>query len=600
MASELRLHEGEAVIDKYPDSNLSLNGITHVIATTYDFPDYNACSDSLIPVVRPTWVQNSLAKDKLANPRQHSPDPRFFMSDVVACITDLPEGDADAIAGGILAMGGLFSSKLTAQITHIITLSEESECCTTALKKKLRVKMVLPHWVDDCLKIGRKIDEQPYLLPDPEILRPANGKPPVGKRKTAVQGANNPNPLQEKPVTGPPRKLQKVFKNKSVMLADDLGISLYLRGILDGIISTSGGKITTSLSKANMYICKYREGQDYKRASRTGIDVGNLAWLYFLIQTDEWTSPLRRMLHYPVAKGGLEGFPTLKISLSNYSGEARTYLENLINATGATCTKTLKQDNTHLITAHIMSEKCAAAKDWGIQIVNHLWLEESYARWRMQSVTDSRYTHFPQRTNLGDIVGQTQLDRHILEECFYPREDGELGDANDKEAMRQIDKNRVKGKLASVKKPTATTTANAMEGLRTPIPSKIIPTGKENITPSTSNSRKSKELAVSRLSAQAEDILLFNKESKRKGGVVYGGRRKSDQDRVSIGQKRSVDEASDTEMVDEGDAKKVKRSNDVPTMHLVVSGYSKWVDHPKTEDNDKVGAHLIPSDAVCY
>ncbi|EXJ85031.1 hypothetical protein A1O3_05706 [Capronia epimyces CBS 606.96] len=543
LASELKLHGGEVVIDNYPESSLDLRGITHIVATTYDFPDYNACCDALIPVIKPTWVSHSLAKDKLLNPRQYNPDPRFFMSDVVACVADLPQGDSDAIAGGILAMGGLFSTKLTSQVTHIISLSTDSESCLFAQRKKLKVKMVLPHWVDDCLKLGRKIDEQPYMLPDPDILKPSMEKAPSGRLKTQVEGASDPDPSRQKPKPDQPRKLQKVFKKKTVMLAGDLGISQYLRGILHGMIEVSGGKLTESVTEADMYICKYREGKDYKIASRAGKDVGNLAWLYFLIQTDEWTSPLRRLLHYPVARNGLPGFSSLKISLSNYSGEARTYLENLINATGAVSTKTLRQDNTHLVTAHVMSEKCAAAKDWGIHIVNHLWLEESYTRWKMQSITDGRYTHFPKRTNLGDVVGHIQLDRSVLEQFFLPDDTTDTLDAPaEPDPMRQVNHNTVSARGANqTKKPNRRPTSKDAPAaqLLTPAPAKVIPTGKENVTPSTGHSRKSKEVASARLHDMTPDILLYEKERKRVGGVVYGGRRKGHDEQSEVGRKRS-------------------------------------------------------------
>lgn len=600
MAAELRLHDGEVVIDNYPDDNLDLEGITHVISTTYDFPDYNACADNLIAVIKPTWIQHSLAKDRLQNPRQYSPDPRYFMSDVVACVSDLPQGDADAIAGGILAMGGLWSSKLTNQITHIITLSMDSESVQIAEKRRLNVKVVLPHWVDDCLKLGRKIDEHPYQLPDPEILKIAADKPPVGKRKTQVEGALHPDPSQLKQEPSTTRQLTKVFKKKAVMLADDLGISPYLRGILHELVTTGNGKITESVSKADMFICKFRQGRDYKVASRTGRDVGNLAWLYFLIQTDEWTSPMRRMLHYPVAKDGLPGFPGLTISLSNYSGDARSYLENLILATGAKCTKTLKQDNTHLITAHDQSEKCAAAKEWGVHIINHLWLEESYARWKLQSITDTRYTHFPQRTNLGDVVGSTQLDRNVLEHQFFPDNDTEMSDTPASKPMRQVNQNTIEAKQApSTRRVKSDQTRQAavsspIQRLQTPATSRFAALGKENVTPSTANSRKSKEVAASRLQVQAEDIALFNKETKRKGGVVYGGRRKSDPERIEVGQKRPVEEMDEGEESDESEPKKVKRDSNAPIMRLVISKYEKWVTKPKDEDRDKVGIDMLP------
>ena len=146
------------IIDNYGEEKLSLTGVTHIVSTTIDFPEYDAACDAMIPTVKPLWLGHSVAKNKLSNPRQYSPDPRMFMSDVVACCVDLPEGDADAIAGGILAMGGLFTSKLTSQVTHIVALSMEADQCETAVKRNLPVKIVLPHWFDDCLKLGRKID----------------------------------------------------------------------------------------------------------------------------------------------------------------------------------------------------------------------------------------------------------------------------------------------------------------------------------------------------------------------------------------------------------------------------------------------------------
>jgi hypothetical protein len=142
----LRLHGGAAVLHSYSDDLLLLEGITHIISTTFDFPEYDAACDALIPVVKPTWVYASLARDKLANPRQYSPDPRLFLSDVVVCCADLPEGDADAIAGGVLAMGGLYTSKITNQVNHIVALTMDSEKCAIVGSKKLAIKIVLPHW----------------------------------------------------------------------------------------------------------------------------------------------------------------------------------------------------------------------------------------------------------------------------------------------------------------------------------------------------------------------------------------------------------------------------------------------------------------------
>ncbi|RMD40849.1 hypothetical protein DV735_g4261, partial [Chaetothyriales sp. CBS 134920] len=574
-ADHLERPNGPSAYFIFPDLSLSLEGVTHIISTTFDFADYDRAMDVLTDVVRPRWVDASLARNRLANARQYSPDPRLFMADVVACCADLPEGDAEAIAGGICAMGGMYTTKLTSQVTHIVALSTEPAKCRTVLKEQLKIKIVLPHWFDDCLKLGRKIDEQPYLLPDPDILKPQTKIPLAVLQQPQqgnVAGALHPHPAEGSDPAAAARKGQKVFKNRAVMLSNDLGIGPRLRGSLEDLIRAGGGRISDSVADCDLYICKYREGADYRSASRGGRQVGNLAWLYYLITTDTWTSPLRRLLHYPIARGGVPGFEGFKISLSNYTGEARTYLENLIIAAGAEYTKTLKQENTHLITAHMMSEKCAAAKDWGVEIINHLWLEESYARWKLQTVSNSRYVHFPRRTNLGEVVGQTQIDREVLEQMFFPP-------ATD---------NKEVGKTtgAGTPKPLESNKSNE---LRTPKAPRLAATGKENMTPATTSGRKSKEVAAAKLHQLTPDIALYERERKRVGGVVYGGRVKAE-DRVEPSRKRSIHEVNETKAVEEAVSHEVKKARTgLPPveMHLLISGYTKWLDHPRLEDADR-------------
>ena len=125
---------------------LPLQDITHIISNSTDFPEYEAASDALKSVVRPDWVKASIAKGRLANPRQYSPDPRLFFSGLVVCCADLPSGDSDAIIGGVLAMGGLYSSPVSKMVTHIVALTMDSDKCKTAVSRNVKCKYVLPHW----------------------------------------------------------------------------------------------------------------------------------------------------------------------------------------------------------------------------------------------------------------------------------------------------------------------------------------------------------------------------------------------------------------------------------------------------------------------
>ncbi|RDW72027.1 hypothetical protein BP5796_08061 [Coleophoma crateriformis] len=614
LKTSLQDHGGEVVI--VSNGTIDINEITHIISSTSDFPQYENARLQMIPVVTPSWVSSSLMRNKQSPIRPYTPDTRLFFSGVHLSCADIPTGDRDAITGAVLALGGMESSAVTRLTTHICALSLEHPKCQTALSKKLKCKIVLPHWFDDCLKLGKAIDSKPYEFPNPEIFeKKAHDNLPV-PHSPSVEGATSPEPpgLLAPPALPSTRQL-KVFEDRRVMLSNDLGLSPYLRQILESLVQSGKGSIVTSVHEADMYVCKYRDGRDYVFASRFGIDVGNLSWLYFLIANNEWTSPLKRLLHYPLPRDGIPGFKNFKITLSNYGGEARIYLENLVVAAGCEFTKSMKQDNTHLITARKNSEKCTAAEEWNINMVNHLWIEESYAKCQVQALTTSRYTHFPPRTNLGEVIGQTQFDLETLKTNYFPRDptprpedpvvlrtlkngqgSTEVGGNDDSDAM-QVDK-----------KPFAKPTPRRMP--KTPAPTRTFAattpsnrrssTEKENDTPSSTNSRSAKDRAVSKLHDLAPDIALYEKEKKRAGKGVWGGKRAADQ----IDRERKSKEPSKTPSDDEEEAedssedevsgpatKKVKtnapKARPPIDIRLIITGYKRWLGSPNKEDLEK-------------
>lgn len=68
------------------------------------------------------------------------------MSDVTICCADIPEGDKEAIIGGVIAMGGQHSSALSKMVTHLVALTLDNDKCEVAVNKRLRCQIVLPHW----------------------------------------------------------------------------------------------------------------------------------------------------------------------------------------------------------------------------------------------------------------------------------------------------------------------------------------------------------------------------------------------------------------------------------------------------------------------
>lgn len=104
-----------------------------------------------------------------------------------------------------------------------------------------------------------------------------------------------------------PRPNFAVFNGKRVKLGEDLGLSSRLRSVINTIIRQAEGEIVGRIEDANAYVGQFREGEDYTHAHQNGMDVGNLTWLYWMFAHGEWVSPLRRLLHYPIVRGGLPG-----------------------------------------------------------------------------------------------------------------------------------------------------------------------------------------------------------------------------------------------------------------------------------------------------
>jgi hypothetical protein len=587
--------------------------MAYIVSETSDFPDYYRALDLMVHVVKPSWVTDSLRAHKLKNPRTYSPDPALFMSDVVICCGDIPAGDKEAVEGGVIAMGGQIAPSLTKQVTHLLALDLSDARCQLATSKRLQLTMLLPHWFDDCLKVGRRISECPYTLPDPEIQNYSPDDPPPQARTTQqIRDATSPdvasNALPPVPAARfePPRAI-KAFAGKSVMLGEDLNISGKLRDIITGMITAGGGHVVEKVELTDIYVCTYRSGDDYVKASQDGKDVGNLSWLYYLITHNVWTNPMRRMLHYPRPKDGIPGFEGYKISISSYTGEARVYLENLVKATGAEFTKTFKQDNTHLITAHKNSEKCDAAAEWGVMVLNHLWLEESYSKCKKMPPTDARYTYFPPRTNLGEILGHTEIDRAAVEKMFFSKTRKLTKVAKPATQMKvvpasSIPTSRINSDVSGRSSPGADKAKRSkpVGVVKTPMPARHVEE-KENNTP---GSRGAKDRALAKMHDAAPDIEQFEKEMKRKGGVIHGGRRRADEEvedqskpsksRDSTASKRSIDEVEEDE--ETGDEmtdvpaknKKAKKDKLAPIKYrMLVSKDERWTNNDEKASKDK-------------
>ncbi|KAK6223777.1 BRCA1 C Terminus domain-containing protein [Colletotrichum tabaci] len=562
--AEIVKGRGGTVLDPRRDGSIRLEAVSHIVSNTIDFPQFTETQAYMIPVINPGWIKASILRSKQAQVRPYSPDPRMFFCKVTITCAGLPEIDKETIIGATLAMGGMETADVSRQTTHICALSMDHPKCITAKEKGLKCKIVLPHWFEDCFKLGKRIDEGPYMLPEPEILRrPENQGEVQIPQYNHLQGATSTTPNH---LADGPRRAATIFRDKKVMLSADLNITARSLEVVKQLIVNGGGRIVDDVDICDYFVCQYRHGDQYVKAAQSGKDVGNLSWLYHLITHNEWTSPLRRLLHYPVPKDGIPGFKDLKICLSNYGGDARIYLENLIRATGATYTKTMKAENTHLITARNSSEKYEAAKDWNIETVNHLWIEESYAKCEMQRVSVPKYSHFPVRTNLGEVIGQTFFDEYCLREAYYPGGEEHMSPQAQRkrkilEAAQENSYNHGPAEGVVIGRQEVKEQEVVDDSFMTPIRPKKGSRDKENDTPSviSTGSRSAKSKALTNLQRIAPDIALYEKEKKRTkdGNGPWGGKRAADQ--IDRERRRTSSPAQPMD-IDEDDERPAKKS----------------------------------------
>lgn len=438
--------------------------IDHIICKSVEFIEYNLAQTSMVPITTPEWVFDSVSRAKISNPKVYSPDPKLFLKDTFVCVADnLPVGDKEAIYGGVRAFGGQYLDDLTRYTTHLIAMdmnNDKSVIATSAINTtqengdKIDIKIVLPHWIDDCLKMGKKLHEEPYMLPSPSIL------------KTTLEGIDSPV-ITEDDVLPIDSSKSSFLDNKLFYISPDYKISHRLTSAIGALIKKHGGKVTTQFDSkmVDIYIGQYRAGDAYITSCKSNrIIVGNLQWLYSIIVSNKWKLPINsNLLHYPIPLTSLPDFQNLKISVTNYSGDARFYLSKLITILGGTFTKTLTRDNDFLVAAKPEGKKYEAAKvKWrsednnNIKIVNHLWLEECFANWKLMEYDRPQYQFLGNNANgVEKLLCKTKLKQNVLE-SWYNQENIASEKENVADSMSEDESTQPKSRLKSNTKTSNT------------------------------------------------------------------------------------------------------------------------------------------------
>ncbi|BFZ60104.1 regulator of Ty1 Transposition [Saitoella coloradoensis] len=635
--AELRqklLSNGAREAPHMPDG-IDLGKVTHIVTGDIDFKEFGECEARSVEIVTPKWVETSVQRSKQLNPQCYSPDPRMIFSGLLVTCSELPPGDRDAIYGGIKALGGEYTDKLLRTTTHIVALSANNEKCRQAMARPgLGIKIVLPHWFDDCLKLRRRIGEGPYLFGGagevPEICKGANlpdeSLPPVPPAEASAEGKYT----HADPLHLPPQPMSPFLAGRKIFLAKDWEVAPHLRQSLQQTILNAGGVPVDQVAAADVYVGQWREGDDYVDASKRDLVVGNLIWLYWMLAHTQWISPRIHLLHYPKMKGGLPHMRNMVITVSNYTGNTRTYLEQLVLASGAKFTKSMRQnENTHLITASPTGSKYEHARSWGLVVVNHLWLEETYGKWCPMSPTESRFTALPEGRNLMEVVHKTPIDGEALRQ-FWESEDEEESDEEEEptttKPLKPILAPQTSGLSSALpsdglKDRDLTSPATAHTPTPRPRTTKLpqqTPTSRGPLThlssePPSSGKRKAADAAIARLhSVIMPDVVAYEKEKRRKTSSIVEpplpvGPKSSTpaEEQPPAKKSKKMKQAVVAEAPKKGAGNVTGRARSVSTtarpssdIRILVTGYKDW-DDTKVDELTELGIDFVSTAPEC-
>ncbi|KAJ2746663.1 regulator of Ty1 Transposition [Coemansia sp. BCRC 34301] len=425
-----RFYFGQSGLDKGSEQRRA----THVITPDTHFGEYQACVKAGVHVVTRLWVERCLASGLQYVERYYSAHADDILSGIVVTATQMPKADRETLLASVMALGGQWREKMRADVTHLVLMKDLGPKYEFTLKHpELGIRAILPHWFKESLNLLRCVPHEPYVFPNPPMLEgrtaACDTSSSSSKATLAVPSGETHNgnayELPKPSVAFMGGYRVAIDTQLLCSLSEGAYVRLERRLTEAGAIvckplevDQSRGRVAESMvadwNSVDILVCQYRSGYDYSKASRLGKLVGTFAWLYQAFLSEQLTVPTLRLLHYPVPAVVVGGMDRMVITISHYTGASREYLVRLITALGARYTAKMTRDNTHLVTAQPEGRKYAAAVQWNVDIVNHLWVEQCYQRWKLLTVSHPNFTYFPDLPVLNSMVGDTEVRVDML------------------------------------------------------------------------------------------------------------------------------------------------------------------------------------------
>ncbi|KIY43340.1 hypothetical protein FISHEDRAFT_78219 [Fistulina hepatica ATCC 64428] len=288
-SSTRRTHLAHVLDENAAQSAPDATTATHVVTNT---PNFEGHSSTSAVVVTDTWVVKSFEHSRMRETMYYSPDPAKLFSGVVASSADIPESDVITMSAGIQALGGQWRSGLTADVTHLFAVSENSDkyAAAMAARHETSTVVLLPHWFDDTIRLAsRSLPTTNYEWPNPPLWRNDIQETLLATVQTNAGGESAPNsPSKRKsksvaPLSPskrelfttaiadqPSHKVQSVWVGRRVYLAHDLDLSVSKHKAFAASIERAGGIIVPPV-----YTLFKNDTRSEQAQSRKKVDTDN-------------------------------------------------------------------------------------------------------------------------------------------------------------------------------------------------------------------------------------------------------------------------------------------------------------------------------------
>ncbi|WFD43857.1 hypothetical protein MPSI1_002522 [Malassezia psittaci] len=377
----------------------------------------------------PQWVSRSVLLKYMQPEGLYSPDPARLFSGIVISCASLSPHDQEVIAAAVESLGGAVKQTLCEEVTHLVAISRES-AKVRALEQRpdIKVQVVAPHWINDSFRLNRKLPLNDYLFD----LRAANSLPVC-----LCASWDRPEPSESSPVSSSIDDTSAVLTGKRVLFARDIhGGALEshpeLHSLRDRVEAAGGSCIETvatdasnemvyaAVRESDLVVARYRESEEFGAAILQNKPVGTLLWLVQILSKNRMIASRDRLLHFPYPREPIRGFSQLTVTITNYSGAARSYLKELIAKMGGNFTPHMTPSHDVCIALDLVGEKVRKAREWNVPVVNHIWLEQCFATWTKQNLAQEQFISFPGAAQLKAVVGKASVPDSCLEPWLTP------------------------------------------------------------------------------------------------------------------------------------------------------------------------------------